>query len=153
LKGCLNHPHPFSLTALDFDTDTRVGPWRIRAEIFEGSSFQDALETPTDWLGKKAISSMEAFMDGHIEYYVEAPTWMDKKSPRPLVFHRFSKADRPQAWKNSDLRIQSTLPLVCNDEVAASCIKGIRANIGGEEMDQLQLSLIRVVLELQLSSS
>jgi hypothetical protein len=62
-------------------------------------------------LAKKAVLSMEVFMDGKIEYFVEA-------TARPLVFRRFSKTDRPKAWKNCDLRIQSTLPVLGIDDTS-----------------------------------
>jgi hypothetical protein len=67
-------------------------------------------------LVKKAVPSMESFMDGTIEYFIAAPAYREEASgtlvPRPLVFRSFSKSDRPRAWKNCDLRIQTTLPVL-----------------------------------------
>jgi hypothetical protein len=92
-------------------------------------------------------------MDGKIEYFIEAPTWFDKNSnqflPKPLIFCDFDKYDRPRAWKNGDLRIQTTLPLLGNDTVAANVIKDRKGNAGSHEDEQSNpLRLIRVSIEL-----
>ena len=78
-----------------------MGPWVVRTEILS----EDA-ESPDALLNKKAVLSMEKFMDGEVEYYVPA------SATRPLIFRSFSKADRPKAWKGCDLRIQSTIPVL-----------------------------------------
>lgn len=57
---------------------------------------------------------------------IDVPTWerSGKFVPRPLVFARFTKTSRPSAWKNSEsnrnlyLKVQETLPLLGNDEIA-----------------------------------
>lgn len=90
---------------------------------------------------------MEAFMEGNIEYYIEAPTWYVDGGfqPRPLVFCVFKKADRPMAWKNSDLKIQTTLPLVGNDSIATGALQSPQTHDG----DQNPTRLVRVVIRLQ----
>jgi hypothetical protein len=125
-----------------------VGPWKVRAELFEGSTFQDATEVPTDWLAKRAVISMQDFMDGKIEYFVETPSVIDSdtgsRSPKPLVFCEFTKDNRPLAWKNCDLRIQSTLPLLCT---RSSDYSSNNDGKDAKEHDN-QSSLVRVSLKL-----
>jgi hypothetical protein len=94
---------------LDFDTEKKVGPWVVRTEIVAETVMKDSPHPHEIFLAKKAILSMETFMDGKVEYFVQA-------TARPLVFRRFSKTDRPKAWKNCDLRIQSTLPVLGIDD-------------------------------------
>ena len=139
--------------AIEFEADRIVGPWKVRPEFFEGTGFHDAAEVPTDWLAKKAVPSMEYLMDGKIEYFIETPTWFDKNSnqfvPKPLIFCDFDKKDRPRAWKNGDLRIQTTLPLLGNDIVAANIMKDRKGNTCSDEEEQSNpLRLIRVSIEL-----
>mmetsp|Transcript_14554 Transcript_14554/g.40436 ORF Transcript_14554/g.40436 Transcript_14554/m.40436 type:complete len:877 (-) Transcript_14554:182-2812(-) len=106
--------------ALAFQIDRMVGPWKVRAEIVSETSSEDSSQPSNSFLEKRAVISMEAFMNGNIEYFLSAPTSYDKESgdfiPRPLVFRQFSKADRPRAWKSCDLRIQSTLPVLGNEK-------------------------------------
>ena len=88
-----------------------MGPWVVRTEILP----EDA-QSPDALLNKKAVLSMEKFMDGEVEYFVPTPA-VGEDSPetstiKPLVFRSFSKADRPKAWKGCDLRIQSTIPVL-----------------------------------------
>jgi hypothetical protein len=94
-----------------------VGPWRVSAKVVP----VDQSDRQT-YLAKRAVPTMDKLMEGKIEYHIEAPTVYDNESghfrPRPLVFRKFTKADRPQAWKQCDLRVQSTLPLLGNDETA-----------------------------------
>jgi hypothetical protein len=125
-----------------------VGPWKIRSEIFIGSSFHDITLQSVDWLSKRAILSMDSFMDGKVEYFLEAPIWTNTESgcsfSKPLVFYQFHKDNRPQAWKNSDLRIQATLPLLCNNHFSS------HEHWNGKEQGN-QRSLIRVSMELMSS--
>lgn len=54
-------------------------------------------------------------MRGNLQYDVRVPG--DPSAPRPLMFHAdFTKASRPAAWKGIDLKIQSVLPLLGNDD-------------------------------------
>lgn len=120
-----------------------VGPWVARAEIVS-----DKGDCPDKFrLAEKAVVSMEAFMEGNIEYYIESPTWYlgGGFQPRPLVFCDFKKADRPMAWKNSDLKIQSTLPLVGNDSIATGALQSPQTHDGEPNPTRL----VRVVIRLQ----
>lgn len=71
-----------------------------------------------NWLlGIKAVKSMEHFMDGFIEYYMQVPSFTDsitqQNCPIPLVIvSDFTSGSRPLAWKSSDMKIQSTLPIL-----------------------------------------
>lgn len=131
----------FSRTELKLDSDTMVGPWTVRAELMEdGSSFQDTTQQPIDWLKKRAVTSMEQFMDGSVEYFVEIPHDHGLETMKtPLVFGPFDKNNRPEAWKNSDLRIQSTLPLVFVDT---------SSNSSRGRSESSSTSLVRVSLEV-----
>jgi hypothetical protein len=101
-------------------------------------------------LAQKAMPSMEALMNGHIEYFIESPSWHTDGvfQPSPLVFCRFKKPYRPAAWKSSDLKVQSTLPLLGNDDTANGAINNPQVHIkdGKEEMNPTRL--VRVVLTL-----
>ncbi|KAG7337842.1 tRNAIle-lysidine synthetase [Nitzschia inconspicua] len=128
------------------DKDWMVGPWNVRVETLDGSSFQDAAEEPTDWLAKRAVSSMENFMNGKIEYYLEVRAVSDTShSPSLLVFGQFNKSNRPEAWKNSDLKIQSTLPLLCIDNANEDT-----NNQDTDGSPTTTTTLIRVSLELKV---
>ena len=122
---------------LDFDTKRMVGPWVVRTEIVTESDTKDS----TELLDKKAVPSMEGFLDGRVEYFLSAPTFLDESSnsfiPKPLVFRTFSKTNRPRAWKSCDLRIQSTLPVL-----------GINDSNGGGS-DNAPQRLIRVSMALR----
>ena len=141
---------------LEFETERMVGPWKVRSEVASGASFQqESSQLPDTWLTKKAVLSMESFMDGNVEYFVSAPTWFDEDIgdfiPRPLVFRQFSKADRPRAWKNCDLRIQSTLPVLGNDVIASNTVKdligsGLTNEVDGETQTNLE-RLVRVSIK------
>lgn len=88
-------------------------------------------------------------MDGKIQYFIEAPIIrIDTETGcnvfKPLVFCQFSKDNRPQSWKNCDLRIQATLPLLCNNDFSRH---ENNIMIGKEHGNQS--SLIRVSIELE----
>mmetsp|Transcript_35266 Transcript_35266/g.77296 ORF Transcript_35266/g.77296 Transcript_35266/m.77296 type:complete len:970 (-) Transcript_35266:1260-4169(-) len=88
-----------------------IGPWTVSA----------TKESRDDWSmleRKKAIDSMEAFMSGHIRYYVKAPINLSASPPRLVFPDKFTKIGRPKAWKSSDLKIERTLPLVGADATA-----------------------------------
>ena len=108
-----------------------VGPWVVRSEVLPESS-----GPPETVLAKKAVISMEAFMDGKVEYVVAAPTQKEKATggfvPKPLIFRHFSKVDRPKAWKNCDLRVQTTLPVLGTDVPARYGVYGPE-EVGVEE--------------------
>jgi hypothetical protein len=95
-----------------------LGPWLIEAEPCNAdASEKKALVT------RKAVRSMDHFMTGSLEYYLEVPcTPAESPSgaselfhhvPIPLVFEaKFRKGTRPPAWKNTDEKIQDALPLL-----------------------------------------
>ena len=124
--------------ALEFDTDKHVGPWVVRTEVV-----QDTTQSTETLLAKKAVLSMEAFMEGEVEYFVTASV-TGTDAVQPLVFRSFSKADRPKAWKNCDLRIQTTLPLLGVDDSKVS--NNDKAT--GEGFDKTE-HLIRVSMALK----
>lgn len=99
-----------------------VGPWKVFSEVVTDPDVdEDAL------LNQKAVSCMEDLFDGHITYYIETPTVVDGGSelPWPLVFvSEFTKESRPRAWKQTDLKLQSTLPLLGTDEAAKELTEG-----------------------------
>eukprot|EP00980_Cylindrotheca_fusiformis_P022144 scaffold9041_cov171-Cylindrotheca_fusiformis.AAC.4 len=125
---------------VEFNTNRDIGPWTVRAETANSNKVGDS---EVLLLAKKAIPSMEALMDGHIEYFIQSPNWNieGRFQPRPLKFCRFRKPHRPAAWKNTDLKVQSTLPLLGNDDIANGAI-------GNEKEETNSASLVRVVLSL-----
>lgn len=135
-----------------------MGPWVITAQIV--SERADCPETFR--LAQKALPSMDHFMNGTIEYFIEVPTWKDngKFVPRPLVVSRFTKASRPSAWKNNEsnrnlyLKVQETLPLLGNDEIAQSAEtnpigNGCIHDVDGEQQINPK-RLVRVTIRLSL---
>jgi tRNA(Ile)-lysidine synthase TilS/MesJ/uncharacterized protein (DUF924 family) len=89
------------------DEETRVGPWTVlssKVSKMQDDGIQQLLET-------KAVPSFQHFMNGTVEYYV-ALHESGGEDDKPLGFGKFSKANRPDAWKATDLRIQDTLPLL-----------------------------------------
>jgi hypothetical protein len=105
-------------------------------------------------VAQKAVPTMDHLMDGLIEYYVSVPTWEEDGNfvPRPLIFSQFSKMSRPMAWKNSDLKIQSTLPLLGKDETATKAMQDltgsglVHAADGETELNPLRLILVTLRL-------
>ena len=90
-----------------------VGPWTVFSEVVS--------EGKDDLQEQKAVSSMCTLFDGRISYYLKSPVTYEnnKVLPKPLVFIKeFTRQTRPRAWKQMDLKIQSTLPLLGNDEAA-----------------------------------
>jgi hypothetical protein len=91
-----------------------VGPWTIFSEVVSTPD-QYKMNFARELLEQKAISSMASIFDGFVSYILE--TTVSNEAPRPLVFiSEFARESRPHAWKKTDLKIQSTLPLLGNDE-------------------------------------
>ena len=135
---------------VEIDEERTVGPWAVKSEII--SDISDCPETFR--LAQKAMPSMEYLMNGQIEYLLSSPTWYTDGTfkSRPLVFRHFTKASRPVAWKNSDLKVQQTLPLLGNDETADWAMKdligrGLVHNVDGKEKTN-PTRLVRVTLRL-----
>ena len=93
-------------------------------------------------------------MEGKLEYIIQSPTWPSdgQFQPRPLVFRVFTKASRPLAWKNSDIKVQQTLPLLSNDEIADGALKdptggGLVSIVDGQK-EQNPIRLVRVTMQV-----
>jgi hypothetical protein len=146
----------FVSLGLPYEQEKRVGPWVVKAEII--SEKADCPDTFR--LAQKALPSMDYLMDGKIVYTIDVPTWEEngKFVPRPLVFTRFTKTSRPNAWKNNEsnrnlyLKVQETLPLVGNDEIAQAAYadpigRGCVHEVDGEQQVNPK-RLVRVTLLL-----
>jgi len=132
-----------------------VGPWTVKAEIVdEHADCSLGLED-------RALSSISQLMNGVIEYMVEVPTWEVNGDfvSRPLVFCHFTKASRPAAWKNkgSDenlyLKVQETLPLLGNDEVAHGITTSSRPGNGTSDTEKREsnhISIRKVLVRLAM---
>lgn len=83
------------------DNVSEIGPWLIRA-----TSMERADETI---LHKKPFLDMKDFMRGTFKYYLEVPKDCSKLA---VTEGQFNKSNRPLGWKNCDLKIESTLPLI-----------------------------------------
>eukprot|EP00934_Nitzschia_sp_Nitz4_P006346 Nitzschia sp. Nitz4//scaffold37_size175936//105580//108219//NITZ4_002052-RA/size175936-snap-gene-0.245-mRNA-1//1//CDS//3329549806//6336//frame0 len=136
--------------------EVAIGPWVVKAEF--------AAETPdrtiVECLAQKALPTMEDLMTGKIEYYLVTPA--DAEDPdnvRPLVFGRFTKPARPVAWKNNEqnrnmlLKVEETLPLLGNDEVAHSRLeklgkKVMEKGVGEREVGNVTTRLVKVTMKV-----
>lgn len=77
-----------------------VGPWQISVKI-----------TP-NIESKPVFDTWEEFMAGDLQYCINVPQ-EDEQSLRPLeTVDGFTKLNRPSSWKQKDLKIQTTLPLL-----------------------------------------
>lgn len=105
------------LLAVQYGEEVRMGPWLVVANIVPTDLDEDSK------LRKKAVESWEALMNGNIVYFMKAP--LCELVARPLVFvSEFGKQSRPLAWKSTDMRLQSTLPLLGNDEQGVHLLAG-----------------------------
>ncbi len=92
------------------------------------------------FLTRKAYLDIRDVMNGTILYYLKIP----KSSCTSTVFLEFAnspltKSNRPLAWKNTDEKIQTTLPLVvCTPTALRSLSEG----------DDKSGTLVRVQLKL-----
>ena len=123
--------HQFDVVgrSVHYGEEVKVGPWSVTARVLRDKCADQSL-----LLEKKAVPSWDSFMEGNIRYVMEVP--IQNSVIRPLVFvSEFSKQSRPSAWRNSDMKIQATLPLLRNDEEGAkelsvkryfSCLSGSR---------------------------
>lgn len=94
---------------VDYGHVIEVGPWSIEANVVKDES-----ETVAEKLLKERVfESMELLMQGNIEYHLQLPISDASSLPNQLVFIQgYTKATRPAAWKNLDLKIEQTLPLL-----------------------------------------
>ena len=97
-----------------------VGPWTVKTKILPTSEEVEGL------LKVKAVKDVQRVLTGKIEYYIEVLETEDGERP-PLVFiENFTKETRPPCWKNADLRVEATLPILGVDKTyiygnSASC--------------------------------
>jgi hypothetical protein len=98
---------------------TQIGPWIITAQLYNNLKAEEIQL----YLEQKAFTSMEAFMEGVFEYWLEVPkasvsegedheTKEQSQVLPPLTFTTFVKRTRPKAWKGIDPKIQDSLPLL-----------------------------------------
>lgn len=138
------------------ENSTLLGPWRVTVRrqlygVFEPKEVQEHLD-------KKAVADMMQFLDGSIDYYLEARTFQTPDGsfePRPLVFTQFTKLTRPRAWKNVDLKIQQKLPLAGNDASALAALKdplGSCATHVNSEGQVVENPILLVKVSLRLAS-
>ena len=98
-----------------YDDEVQVGPWSVTARVLPDDCTDDD-DDKSRLLERKAVSSWDSFMEGEVRYVLQVPI-QNKAVIRPLVFvSEFSKLSRPSAWRNIDMKIQATLPLLGNDE-------------------------------------
>jgi tRNA(Ile)-lysidine synthetase-like protein len=102
----------------EFGKEAKVGPWVVSSRVLSKVSSNNS-----DLLGKKSFLSWEDFMYGNLQYFLTVP--ISNETIQPLVFvSGFQKLDRPRAWKNCDLKIQTNLPILGNsmESVDALCL-------------------------------
>ena len=88
-----------------------VGPWSIFAKVIQ----VDDEDISNSLLAQKACNDMDDLMKGTISYYLKIPK-SASSSPLQIAGH-LTKSNRPPAWKNTDSKVQDTLPLVsCTPE-------------------------------------
>ena len=128
-----------------------VGPWIVEAEVCDPEkSKRETL------VKRKAVSSMEQFMEGFVEYYLEVPSERQDKEvnpedtipkyrPSPLSFiSSFRKSNRPPAWKNTDEKIQEILPLLGLSDDAFQDLKNVA--------DEKRVLVVRITLDRRFVS-
>ncbi len=104
------HPlfFPTRTEVVQFGKKKNVGPWTIQTEIVSSSEENSLLKI-------KAIEAIEDLMSGNIQYYVKVLE-TDTNHIQPLtLIEKFTKDTRPISWKNVDLKVESTLPILGND--------------------------------------
>lgn len=103
----------------------KVGRWEVSTEVV--GDIQSTVDA-TKLLEEKAVPSMDALMNGLVEYYLEVPgtssNGQSTPQPTPLKFGDFTKSSRPSAWKKTDLKLQSTLPVLAVDHSAEKEVSG-----------------------------
>jgi hypothetical protein len=122
--------------AIEIGKEQRIGPWTVSTEV---AQTVDEYEMDV-LLARKAYLDIPDIMNGTILYYLKIPSISCTSS----IFLEFatsplSKSNRPLAWKNTDEKIQTTLPLViCTPTALRSLSEG----------DDKTGTLVRVQLKL-----
>ncbi len=94
---------------IPYGSEELVGPWRVKSELLskeEGPINHSTLQK------KRAVQDFESLMKGQICYFLEVLESRDGKQPSLVFVEKFTKKTRPPCWKNVDLKIESTLPLL-----------------------------------------
>lgn len=100
-----------------FENASNVGPWQISAEVVCRSDSIEWRENDIQSLiRRKVFLSMDSFMVGVFEYYLNVPSVRENEAPHPLVMRTFTKQSRPIAWRGIDTKIQEFIPLLGVDE-------------------------------------
>jgi tRNA(Ile)-lysidine synthetase-like protein len=101
----------FTLTRAE-EISAQIGPWNVSTVVVQNLSAEEARTN----LERKPFMSMEAFMEGSFEYWLDVSVYRNPKEPSLLLpllcFATFIKRTRPQAWKGIDPKIQDSLPLL-----------------------------------------
>jgi tRNA(Ile)-lysidine synthetase-like protein len=94
------------------EVSAQIGPWKVSTMICQSLSAEEARSN----LERKPFKSMEAFMEGSFEYWLDVAVIHNPDEPSlsvPLLcFTTFVKRTRPQAWKGIDPKIQDSIPLL-----------------------------------------
>ena len=106
----------------DGNTIVYVGPWTVTTRRYKLNE-----QSSKEKLEHRVFASMEAFMEGEYEYWLELPppqnsvhndnSLIDKNraldtDQTQLIFTTFVKRTRPKAWKGIDPKLQDSLPLL-----------------------------------------
>ena len=138
--------------AVGAENSLHIGPWRMDASVVPSEA--------KDLLTQRAVASMDDLMKGRITYYLQARTWMSDEETnggfivRPLVFQTFTKPTRPEAWKNTEVKIQENLPLAGVDAETAAAFKdpmeygACHVNVDTGETEANPVALVKVTLTL-----
>ena len=110
-----------------------VGPWSIRAEIVSSSE-------ESHFLTKKALESIEDLMSGEIEYYLKVSRTKGGQLQPLILVDKFTKETRPYCWKNCDLRVEATLPLLGIDTKTEQTDTE-KANLNNNNTELVKISL------------
>ena len=140
------------------DNAVEVGPWKVTAQQLPTCAGEIEDEKK---LEIKAIPSMDHLMCGVVEYYLEAPTWQSVDgsfAPSPLIFTDFTKRNRPQAWKNTDIKLQEHLPLLGNDSKALDALQNLNWSDAAHikmngDIEQNPKVVVQITLQLNREKS
>ena len=79
-------------------------------------------------------------MSGEIEYYLKVSGTKGGQMQSLVMVDKFSKETRPCCWKNCDLRVEATLPLLGND-IKTTQMVNEKANMNNTELVKISLKL------------
>jgi tRNA(Ile)-lysidine synthetase-like protein len=128
------------------DNSLQFGPWKVTAVIDQEAS-KATSDSKEEKLCRRAILSMDKFMEGTIEYHIESQILSTAKGPTPLVFQTLSKATRPRCWKSHDLKLQEKLPIASVDDTTAAALRDVQ-DVKTGEVTEFSRVVIKVTLDL-----